>query len=194
MRNSTIGAILGLCLAVLLGGCGGKDVVKTGYMKGAPTWVVQGSGAFDDAGTGKVFYGVGSAAGIRSHTLLRSTAENRARNELAKIFETYTSSLMKDYMASTTAGEPGVSNEEQHVEQAIKTVTSATLSGGEVVDHWVLKETGELYALVRLDLDSFKNAMDRAGELNNRARDYIRSNAERLHDELRIEEDRMEGR
>jgi len=101
---------------------------------------------------------------------------------------------MKDYMASTVANDPNASTEEQHVEQAIKTVTSTTLSGGQVVDHWLLEDTGELYALVRLDLDSFKNALDRVKELNARTRDYIRSNAARLHDELLSEEDRMEGR
>ncbi|MFQ5455720.1 MAG: hypothetical protein ACE5EA_05885 [Nitrospirota bacterium] len=36
---------------------------------------------------------------------------------------------MKDYMASTTAGDFSRVSKEQHVEQAVKTVVSAALSG-----------------------------------------------------------------
>ncbi len=190
MKNLT--KIIGLLVISLLvlSSCGGKDIVKSGYMAGAPTWVLKGSGAFEDD-RGKVFYGVGSASGIRNHALLRSTSDNRARNELAKVFEVYTSSLMKDYAASTTAADPNVTSEEQHVEQAIKTVTSATLSGVEIIDRWQA-DTGELFALARLDLDSFKDALKKAKNLNAKARDYIRENAERLHDELEKEESKIQ--
>lgn len=171
-----------------LSACGGKSaVVEEGYMKGAPKWVAKGSGAFD-AEKGKIFYGVGSASNIANHSLLRSTADNRARNELSKIFEVYTASLMKDYMASTTAGNPNVSSEEQHVEQAIKTVTSATLSGVEIIDHWKDPATGELFSLAQLDLNAFKDALAKQKELSAQARDYIRKNADRMHDELEKEE------
>ena len=79
--------------------------------KGAPSWVKQGSGLRSSA-KGKVFYGVGSAGGIRNPALLRTTADNRARSELTKIFQVFSASLMKDYMAS---------DGQQNVEQAIKT-------------------------------------------------------------------------
>ncbi len=190
MKNLIKTAALFVIGVFALSGCGGKDVVKSGYMAGAPTWVVKGSGAFEDD-RGKVFYGVGSASGIRNHALLRSTSDNRARNELAKVFEIYTASLMKDYAASTTAADPNVTSEEQHVEQAIKTVTSATLSGVEIVNRWQA-DTGELFALARLDLDNFKDALRKAKDLNSKARDYIRENAERLHDELEKEEGKMQ--
>ena len=192
MKNLIKIAALFVVGVFALSGCGGKDVVKSGYMAGAPTWVVKGSGAFEDD-RGKVFYGVSSASGIRNHALLRSTSDNRARNEIAKIFEIYTASLMKDYAASTTAADPNVTSEEQHIEQAIKTVTSSTLSGVEVIDHWQA-ETGELFALARLDLDNFKDALKKAKDLNAKARDYIRENAERLHDDLEKEEAKMQER
>jgi hypothetical protein len=148
---------------------------------------------------GKVFYCVSSAYGIKNFSLLRSSllrsaADNRARNEVAKIFQFYTASLMKDYMASTMAGDPNVSSEEQHVEQAVKTVTSMTLSGVEIVDHWQHPETGELFALARLDLEAFKDNMNKAKELNKQVRDYIRQNADRLHRDLEEEEEKMRER
>src|SRR5210317_2006372 len=118
--------------------CGGKkEDSGEGNLKGVeyPEWVMKGSGAFGGE-AGRVFYGVGSVSGIKNHALARTTADNRARAEIAKIFEVYSASLMKDYMASTTAGDMSASSEEQHVEQAIKTFSAQTLSGVQVVDHW----------------------------------------------------------
>lgn len=184
-------------LAVLFGlfACGGKEMAKTTPIQEieAPEWVIKGSGAFEDD-KGKVFYGVGSAGSMKNNALLRTTADNRARNEIAKLFEFYTASLMKDYMASTTAGDPNVSSEEQHVEQAIKTVASATLSGAEITDHWQHPATGELFSLARLDLQAFKDNLEKARELNAKTRDYIRQNADKLHEELEKEEEKMQLR
>jgi hypothetical protein len=152
----------------------------------APDWVIKGSGAFKKD-KGKVFYGVGSASGIRNFSLLRSAADNRARNEIAKIFEVYNSSLMKDYSASTTAGEKDVSAEEQHVEEVIKTVTKTTLTGIEIINHWQNEDTGELYSLAKMDLAAFKSNLEKSKELNSKTRDFIRENADRLHEELERE-------
>lgn len=154
----------------------------------SPDWVQKGSGAFG-ADKGKVFYGVGSASGIQNPSLLRSTADNRARNELAKIFQIYTASLMKDYAASTTAGVPGVSSEEQLVEQAIKTVSGMTLSGVEIVDHWQHPATGEYFSLARLDLAAFKDNLEKARELDAKTKEYIRQNSDRLHEQLEKKEE-----
>jgi len=186
-----------LALSFLIG-CAGetkKEVTANTPIQdlGAPDWVVKGSGAFG-GDSGKVFYGVGSAYGMKNFSLLRSAADNRARNEVSKVFQMYTASLAKDYMASTMAGDPNVTSEEQHVEQAVKTVTSMTLSGVEIVDHWQHPATGELFALARLDLAAFKDNLSKAKELSNQARDYIRQNADRLHDELEKEEQKMQDR
>lgn len=152
----------------------------------APEWVVKSSGAF--AGErGKVFYGVQSAMNMSS-PLLRAAADNRARSEVAKVVQAYTASLMKDYMASTSAGQENVTSEEHHVEQAVKTVTAMTLSGVEIVDHWQNPATGELHSLARLDLATFVDNLEKAKGLDAKAKEYIRQNAERLHGQLAEEE------
>lgn len=188
--------ILVVLALFLVAGCGGKETKKEVTAStpiqdlGAPDWVVKGSGAFGGE-SGKVFYGVGSAFGMKNFSMLRSSADNRARNEVSKVFQVYTASLMKDYMASTMAGDPNAVSEEQHVEQAIKTVTSMTVSGIEIVDHWQHPATGELFSLARLDLEKFKDNLTKAKELSAQARDYIRQNADRLHDDLSAEEEKM---
>lgn len=193
-------AVKGLFLIVVLvvAGCagkGGKPALTPIQDLSAPEWVKKGSGAFEDKkSNARFFFGVASASGIRNESLLRTTAENRARTEISKIFQIYTSSLMKDYAASTTAGDPNVTAEEQHVEQAIKTVTAMTLSGSEITDYWQNPATGELFALAKLDLVAFKENLDRAKDLDAAARDYIRKNAETLHEQLEREENELATR
>ncbi|MBT6716077.1 MAG: hypothetical protein HOB18_00350 [Nitrospina sp.] len=159
----------------------------------APEWVLKGAGAFEDS-NGKAFYGVGSASGIKNFSLQRTAADDRARNDLAKVFEVWTKSLTKDYMASTTTGDLSVSSEEQNVEVAIKTVTSATLTGVLIIDHWEHPGRNELFSLARLDLISFKNNLDKHKELSKEVREEIKKRADKLHDELEQEVLKKEGK
>lgn len=179
---------------LLLSGCASKPKVtaQTPIQDvGAPEWVVKGSGAFGGE-KGRIFYGVGVAEKNQSVSIMRSKTDSRARSELAKMIQIYNASLTKDYEALTKTGEiKGVS--EGHFEQAIKQATSMTLNGVEIVDHWQHPATGEFYALARLDLDALKNNFDKIEALNDRVRDYIRENADRLHKELEKEEERMRG-
>lgn len=183
---------LSLLLAAPLAACGGSD----GTVKGAvtprgpvveyPEWVMKGSGAF--GGDKRVLYGVGSASGIHNHALARTTAGNRARAELSKTFNTYSSSLMKDYASSTTAGDMSASDEQQMVEQAIKTFSANELTGVEIVDHWIHPTDGTIYALARLDISSFEDMMDRHQQLSQRVKEQVRRASERAFADLEAEE------
>ncbi len=177
-RATGIGFLV-LAFSLILTGCGGP-----------PTWVEEGSGALhkkDD----KAFYGVGAVAGIKhDEPLAWDTAENRARAELAKNFETYTAYLMRDYAAATTAGDFTATSEEQTVERAIKTFASVTLRGARPVDRYKDKESHTYYVLTKLSLADAKEALAQAEELDSRMRDYVRDNADRLFDRLDQEEGR----
>ncbi len=159
----------------------------------APEWVLKSSGAFEDS-NGKVFYGVGSASGIKNFSLQRTAADDRARNDLAKVFEVWTKSLTKDYQAHTTAGDVAVTSEEQKVDAVIKTITSATLTGVLIIDHWEHPGRNELFSLARLDLVAFKNNLDKHKELSKQVREEIKMRADALHNELEQEVLKKEGK
>jgi hypothetical protein len=173
----------GLAVAMLVGltACGG-----------APNWVKKGSGALNNKDD-KAFYGVGSVVGVKNEPLAWDTAENRARAELAKNFETYTAYLMRDYAASTTAGDFTRNTEEQNVERAIKTFSAVTLSGVRPVDRYKDDKTGTYYVLTKLSLKDMQESMLQAKELNSQVRDFVRKNSERLFDRLEKEEDKRTG-
>ncbi len=183
-------AVIGVTALLLVSCAGAKP--KPGE---APLWVNNGSGAFNKEGK-PAFYGVGAITGVRNSPLAKTAAQNRARAEITKIFETYTASLMKDYAASTTGGaavsRESATLEEQHIEQAVKTFSAATLSGVQIVDHWTDPSDGTLYALAKLDVENFKNSLDKIKELSAEVRDFVRKNAERAFEDLE-EEERKRG-
>lgn len=151
-----------------------------------PKWVMQGGGAYND-NSGKAFYGVGSATGIKNFSLQRQVADDRARADLAKVFEYYTQSLTKDYQAHTTAGSFETSSEEQNSEAALKVIVANTLRGVVIVDHFEIPARRELLSLARLDYDAFKQNMENAEEfkqLPSKVRENIKQRADALHKEL----------
>ncbi len=117
-----------------------------------PTWVTRGSSMVQTPAHARVFYGVGSAAGIRNPSLLRSAATERGRAELAAVMETFSASLMKDFQASYAG------RDVQMVEQAIKTAANVSLRGSEVVDSYTTAE-GTLYVLLQIDFDRVKEIL-----------------------------------
>lgn len=189
-------AVMIIAAVALLAACGGSNPRPDAPIQdmGAPDWVVKGGGAGESKDSGKVFYGVGQASGIKNNSLLRQTADNRARADIAKTFQFYSASLMKDYMSSTMAADPNVTSEEQHVESAIKTVTSITMNGVQIVDHWQNPTTMEMFSRARLDLEAFKNNLEQSKELNQKVKEYIKQNADRLHDDLERETQKLEGK
>ncbi len=184
-------AVMFAFAALPLAACGGQKTNEGVTSPNTPAveypeWVMKGSGAF--GGEKRVFYAVGAKSGIRNPALLRSAADNRSRAEMQKIFETYSASLMKDYAASTTAGDFSASSEEQHVEEAVKTFAAGTLNGVQIVDHWIHPVDGTMYALARLDLDGFMDMIDTAKELNAKVKERVKRAAEKSFADLEREE------
>ena len=186
--------IIAIAAATALTACGGGQVKSNGGVTyaGGPDWVNKGNGAFS-GDKGKVFRGVGIAGGIRNPSMRRSTADVRARGEIAKILDSYVSVLNKAYQASTTAGDMSASSEEQHVSEALKSFSQVQISGSQIVDHWIAADGSE-FALAELDLAGMMDNMDKMKELNAKVRDAVRANADKAFDELSAEEAKKAAR
>lgn len=183
--NTMIVGVMSAVAIISLSACGGKTINKFNE----PDWVQRGSGAFLDKDQ-KSFYGVGAIVGVKNKPLARTAADNRARAEISKMFETYSASLMRDYAASTTAGSFEATSEEQNIEQSIKTFSAASLSGVVIIDHWADPADGVFYSLARLDLERFRENINKAKELNAAVRDFVKQNAEKAFEKLEEEEAR----
>ncbi len=192
--------IMGLCL-LLMNACTGVQVPQAPFKyfplsqasTKVPDWVEHGSGAYKDDEEGRVFHGVGASTGIKNYSFMRQVADDRARADLAKVFKFYVAGLTKDYQSHTTAGDFESSREEQNIDGAMKVITSATLSGVMIVDHWEFPERGEYYSLARLDLNRFAENLSRYKELSKEVVNSVRQRAKRLHEEMSREIDKLSG-
>jgi hypothetical protein len=181
----------GIILGLAFGGCAGAVGQAPETASGPPAWIVRGSGAVPDGGK-RAFQGVGSVAGVRTKALAETAAANRARGELTRVFEGYAAKLMHDYVASVGAGNAIGTNtatsEKQFVDQAVQSVSAAALRGTMIVDRWVDPHDGTVYALARLDLDKFHQALDKVADWSAQAKAYAKQNADKAFDALAEDE------
>jgi hypothetical protein len=154
-----------------------------------PKWVKTGTYTSQDS---KSFYGIGEVMGIRNEPLAWDAAENRARAQMVKVLSTYTAYLMRDYAASTTAGNFNKMAEEQHVEEATKTFAAATLNGVRPVDRYKDEKKDIYYVVVKMDLEDVKDMLTQSKDLNSQMRDFVRKNADRAFERLEKEEQKRE--
>lgn len=175
--------VAGVFLAVAAG-CSSAPIQKTS----APDWVLKGGGAFGGE-KGKAFYGVGVSDKSASESTMREKADSRARADLAKVFGMYYKALVKDYKGSFATGEK--SADEEAYESAMKQVFDISIAGIEIVDHWQNPDSKSLYALARLDVNAFKESAEKVSALSKDAKEHLKQNADRLHEELEKEVDKL---
>ena len=183
--------LISLLIVAIFSGCASgpeKTRVTVGDHQ-PPDWVNQGSGAFKDGNDKKVFYGVGLADGIRSLSLQRTTADDRALSSIATQVKSAVKRLSKDYQditaKSTEVGKGKESTERENVEKAFKLLVNQTLSGAKIIDHWEHPTKNALYSLARIELTDLKKQVDTTHkELTEDDRATIKKRAEKLHDEM----------
>jgi hypothetical protein len=95
---------------------------------------------------------------------------------------------MKDYASSTTAGQEGVADEQQMVEQAIKTFSANHLTGVQIVNHWIHPTEGTIYALARMDMGAFENMIDRQKQLSQAVKERVKRASAKAFADLEAEE------
>ena len=117
--------------------------------------------------------------------MLRTAAQGRGSTEIARSLSLQVKSMLKDYQSTTTGGEyfGEQANDEQHIEDVSKQVTNITLSGTRLEDTWV-SNSGTLYALMVLNLEAFKDSIQKMGQLDERVRAAVVERADKGFAEL----------
>jgi len=165
-----IGPILWM-LIVVLAGCMARPLI----LEDVP-WYQKPSGLYV-AGDERVFYGIGSAEGTRNMTLLRATAANRARKEMAAVLDPYVAELFH-----ATRAMPALSMEEG--EQVIGALVSSALKHAVISDQWSDPEKLHLSVLCRLDLETFKQVLASQSAIDAKVREAMVAEAEKVHARL----------
>ena len=185
MQTAATGKMMIAMVAMLavLTGCSGKTKVESNLrIKGAPDWVNEGTNILNDKG-GRLFHGVGSAPPMGDQSLQVSTADNRARAELARILTSYLQEVSRDYLSSSSGTGTEASNE-QEISREITNITKVNLVGAKVIGRWKDKRTGVVYSLVELDMKRVKETVAKTEKMNEGLRQFIDTNAENIFDRM----------
>jgi hypothetical protein len=170
-------------LTIVVAACGGgKTVVESDHgIKGAPDWVNKGTAVLNDK-DGRLFHGVGSAPSLGDEALQRSTADDRARAEVARMLSTYIDAVSSDYSAASGTG--ANANADQSVSRQIKAVTKQNLAGSKIIGRWKDGKTSTVYSIAELDFKAVKTTLEGANGMNDDLRRYIGRNAENIFDKV----------
>lgn len=172
--------------ALLLSACGGKTVVESDLrIKGAPDWVNEGTNILNDKG-GRLFHGVGSAPPIGDDSLQISTADDRARAEVARILSSYMNVVSKDYLSSTKTGEGN--QVDQSVSRDIENVTKLNMTGVRIIGRWRQKKTNVVYSLAEIDIKQIKNNVGQVEAMNQGFFEHFNRNADNIFDSIAVGE------
>lgn len=163
-----------------LAACGGRTVVESDLgIKGAPDWVNEGTGVLKDK-DGRLFHGVGSAPSMGDLSLQISTADERARAEVARVLSSYLDVVSNDYLAAHGGAAAGEA--EQAVSRQIKNLTKVNLAGAKIIGHWRDKKTGAIWSIAELDMKHVKATLQSVQDMNEGGRRYFAEHADNIFD------------
>ena len=173
-------AATGIAVLWLLAACSTKNVVESDlHLKGAPDWVNEGTQILK-TGDGRLFHGVGSAPPLGDLSLQTSTADDRARAELARVLSSYMNVVSNDYVAANSAAEKGAV--EQSLSREIENVTRINLTGARIIGRWRDTKSNAIYSLAELDLKQVKSTVHGVEEMNSGFDNYVDKHGETIFD------------
>jgi hypothetical protein len=174
--------LVGIILVVLLSACSSKTKVESDLnISGAPDWVNEGTNILKDK-DGRLFHGVGFAPVMGDMSLQKSTADNRARAEVARVLSSYMNVVSKDYVESVGTGE------QQELSQAIshdiENITQVNLTGAKIIGNYRDEKSNTIYSIAELDMKHVKGILDNVDNMNAGFRDYIKSQGDNIFDRM----------
>lgn len=171
-----------LLLVSLLAACSSRTTVESNLgIKGAPDWVNKGSQALNDQ-NGRLIHGIGSAPNMNDQSLQSSTADDRARTEVARVLNSFMHVVTQDFSSSSGAGAD--QQNAQSVSRQIQNITDQNVSGARIIGRWVDPKTGTLWSLAELDMKQVKDMVAGSKDMNSSFRDYFNAHADNLFDNM----------
>lgn len=165
---------------MMLTACSGRTVVKSNLgIAGAPDWVNQGSQALDNKDQ-RLIHGIGSAPAMNDLSLQTSTADDRARAEVARVLSSLMRVVSQDYAAAAGMGKD--QQNETSISRQIESITNQNVSGALIIAHWRDPKNGTMWSLAELDMKNVKQLVAGSQELNAGFKDYFAAHADNLFD------------
>jgi predicted small lipoprotein YifL len=182
--NQLIKSLFPLLLLAILAACSSDGPTKLKGdlgISGAPDWVNEGTSTINNK-DGRLFHGVGQASPMGDPALQKSTADDRARAEVARILSSYLDVVSNDYMAAARSDSTAVS--EESVSRQIKNLSKVNLAGARIIRNWRDPNTNIIYSIAELDVKQIKMSLNAVQDMNADLKLYVTANADNIFDRI----------
>jgi hypothetical protein len=167
---------------LVLTACAGRTKVESDlHIKGAPDWVNEGTNILKHDND-RLFHGVGMAPDMGDMSLQTSTADDRARAEVAKVLTSYMQVVSRDYTAAAKGGED--QSLESSISRQIKNVSRINLTGSRIIGHWRDQKTNVIYSLAEIDMEQLKTTLQKVQDMNEGFKDHLTSEGDHIFDRM----------
>jgi len=146
----------------------------------APEWTALKSGVYHNASGKAVFHGLGSVSKDENSSNRKILSEDRARDELAKVFTSYMERLVKKLSKAHTDNPLTNVNNEQ-LNGSMEEGTATILMESEITEHWENPENGNIYSLATLDLSRLTEKVDGFASISIEERSFLRESIVQAH-------------
>ena len=171
-----------VCMALILTACAGRTKVESNlHIKGAPDWVNEGTNILKHDND-RLFHGVGMAPDMGDMSLQTSTADDRARSEVAKVLTSYMQVVSRDYTAAAKGGDD--QSLESSISRQIKNVSPINLTGSRIIGHWRDQKTNVIYSLAEIDMEQLKTTLQKVQDMNEGFKDHLTSEGDHIFDRM----------
>ena len=181
--------LLGLTMAVLITGCSSTTTGKfpnltkmipsqpeelpTVNKVAAPEWTALKSGVYHDVSGGAVFYGQGLVNKDEISQDRKTLSEDRARDELAKVFTSYMERLVEKILKSRS-DIPLTDVNNGQLRNSIEEGTVTILMEATITNHWLNPDNGKAYSMAELDLSRLTDKLDSFNSISIEDRSFLK--------------------
>ena len=146
----------------------------------APEWTVLGSGAYQDTSGKAVFYGLGSVSKDENTQDKKTLSEDRARDELAKVFTSYMERLVKD-VSKSKSEKPVTNTNKKQLSNSMDEGTATIMMEAKITNHWLNPDNGKVYSMAKLDLSRLTDKLDSFDTVSTEDKSFLRKSIFQAH-------------
>ncbi len=145
-----------------------------------PEWTALKSGVYHNASGKAVFHGLGSVSKDENSSNRKIISEDRARDELAKVFTSYMERLVEKLSKAHTDNPLTNVNKDQ-LNNSMEEGTATILMESEISDHWENPDNGKVYSLAKLDLSRLTDKVDIFEYISTEDRSFLKESIIQVH-------------
>ena len=152
-----------------------------------PEWTALASGVYREPSGKEVFYGLGSVGKEESTSDRKILSEDRARNELAKVFDSYIKRLAKEVTGSKLSNSV-TDVHRNRLGSSLDERTATILMEAEITQYWSNKNNGKVYSMAQLDLNRLTDKLDSIKSISPEDRSFLKESIVRAHSSMANEQ------